>query len=76
MSFQNPATPSFNKLLIEAAPPFASLGAGEIGKDRGAGPDDADELAAIRILHEVIAGMAGVVGRIALVGERARCAGR
>ena len=69
MSFQKPATPSCTKSLVEAAPPLASLRAGEIGKDCGARPDDADEVGAIGILHEVVPGFASVVGSVALVGS-------
>ena len=62
-----------NELFVEAAPPVARLGAGEVRKDRRAGPDDADKLAAIRFLHEVVARLAGVVRGIALVRAWAMC---
>ena len=59
----------FNEVLVEAAPPVARLGAGEVRKDRRARPHDADELAAVGFLHEVVARLAGVVRRVALVGD-------
>ncbi len=65
-----------SEFFVETAPPLARLGAGEVGKDGRARPDDADEFAAIRLLHKMIARLAGVVGGIALVGEHGRCADR
>src|SRR5882724_1478245 len=57
-----------HELLVQAAPPVTCLRAGEVRKDRRAGPDDADKLAAVRFLHEVVARRAGVVGGVTLVG--------
>ena len=57
-----------DEILVETAPPVAGTSAGEIWKNGGAGPDDTDEFAAVGIPYEVIAGLAGVVGRIALAG--------
>src|SRR5215469_1839319 len=59
----------FYKLLIKTTPPLASLRAREIGKHGWTRPYNANEFSAIVRLHEVVAGMAGVVGRIALVGR-------
>ncbi len=58
-----------NELMVEATPPLASLGASEIGKYRRTRPHNADELAAVGLLDEVISGMACVVGLIVLVGQ-------
>ena len=57
-----------NKLVVEAAPPLAGLGASEVRKNRRTRPHDTDELGAIGILHKVVARFPGVVRRVALVG--------
>src|SRR5216684_12230 len=57
-----------DELLVETAPPLAPRGASEIGKDRRAGPDDTDKLAAIGILYEVVPRRTGVIGDVALAG--------
>lgn len=58
-----------NELLVEAAPPCASLGTSEVGEDRRAWPDDADEFAAVRIFYEVVACVTGVVRCVSLIGD-------
>ena len=54
--------------LVEAAPPLAGAGLGEVGEDGRAGPDGADVLGAIGGFDEVVAGVAGVVGGVAYAG--------
>ena len=58
-----------DEVFVERSPPFAGDLAGEVGEDRGAGPDDADVDGAVGIFDEVVAGDAGVVGGVAGVGE-------
>src|SRR5579862_1198075 len=58
-----------HEVVVKAAPPLAGLSAGEIRKHSGPGPDDADELGAIGIFHEVVSSFARIVGRITLVGN-------
>src|SRR5258708_8775818 len=57
-----------DELLVETAPPFARLGASEIGKDRRAGPDDTYELAAIGVLYKVVTRGTGVIRDVAFAG--------
>ena len=58
-----------SKLFVEAAPPLASFGAGEVGENGWAGPDDANKLTAIGGFHEIVAGMARVIGHVVFVGD-------
>ena len=58
-----------SEISIEAAPPGARLRAGEVRKDRSPRPHDPDKLAAVGFLYKVIARLASVVRRVALVGN-------
>ena len=57
-----------DEVFEEGAPPGAGGGLGEVGEDRGAGPDGADVILAVE-LDEVVAGFARVVGGVGLAGE-------